>query len=106
MTKDHAKTQGIKVKKGLFPWTATGRAIANGRDEGVTKLLFDDSPEAGSADGHGSCTDLAANAQLPIGPVLLVASTVRTRWAATMAAALLREHGAPQVLLLAMHLQP
>ncbi|MEO5794103.1 MAG: hypothetical protein ABIP34_03490, partial [Rhodoferax sp.] len=40
------KAQGIKVKKGLFPWNASGRAIANGRDEGVTKLLFDDSPEA------------------------------------------------------------
>jgi dihydrolipoamide dehydrogenase len=36
----------------VFPWTASGRAIANGRDEGVTKLLFDDSPEAGSGDGH------------------------------------------------------
>jgi dihydrolipoamide dehydrogenase len=47
-----AKQQGIKVKKGLFPWAASGRAIANGRDEGVTKLLFDDSPEAGSGDGH------------------------------------------------------
>jgi hypothetical protein len=35
-----------------FPWAASGRAIANGRDEGVTKLLFDDSPEAGSGDGH------------------------------------------------------
>ena len=35
---------------GLSPWTASGRAIANGRDEGVTKLLFDDSPEA---HGHG-----------------------------------------------------
>jgi pyruvate/2-oxoglutarate dehydrogenase complex dihydrolipoamide dehydrogenase (E3) component len=33
-----------KVKKGLFPWTASGRAIANGRDEGVTKLLFDALP--------------------------------------------------------------
>lgn len=42
----------------------------------------------------------------PNGPVLLVASTVRTRWAATVAAALLREQGAPQVLLLAVHLQP
>ncbi len=51
LTEDQAKAQGIKVKKGLFPWTASGRAIANGRDEGVTKLLFDDSPEAGS-DGH------------------------------------------------------
>ena len=50
LTEDEAKAKGIKVKKGLFPWTASGRAIANGRDEGVTKLLFDDSPEA---HGHG-----------------------------------------------------
>ena len=47
---DQAKAQGIKVKKGLFPWAASGRAIANGRDEGFTKLLFDDRPEA---HGHG-----------------------------------------------------
>ena len=52
LTEDQAKAQGIKVKKGLFPWTASGRAIANGRDEGVTKLLFDDSPEAGTEGGH------------------------------------------------------
>ena len=50
LTEDQAKAQGIKVKKGLFPWTASGRAIANGRDEGYTKLLFDDSPET---HGHG-----------------------------------------------------
>ncbi|MFZ2388747.1 MAG: dihydrolipoyl dehydrogenase [Polaromonas sp.] len=50
LTEDQAKAQGIKVRKGLFPWTASGRAIANGRDEGFTKLLFDDSPEA---HGHG-----------------------------------------------------
>jgi dihydrolipoamide dehydrogenase len=50
LTEDQAKAQGIKVKKGLFPWSASGRAIANGRDEGFTKLLFDDSPEA---HGHG-----------------------------------------------------
>ncbi len=41
LTEDQAKAQGIKVKKGLFPWNASGRAIANGRDEGFTKLLFD-----------------------------------------------------------------
>jgi dihydrolipoamide dehydrogenase len=41
LTEDQAKAQGVKVKKGLFPWTASGRAIANGRDEGFTKLLFD-----------------------------------------------------------------
>jgi dihydrolipoamide dehydrogenase len=41
LTEDEAKAKGIKLKKGLFPWTASGRAIANGRDEGFTKLLFD-----------------------------------------------------------------
>ena len=50
LTEDQAKAQGIKVKKGMFPWAASGRAIANGRDEGFTKLLFDDSE---SAHGHG-----------------------------------------------------
>lgn len=41
LTEDEAKKEGIEVKKGLFPWAASGRAIANGRDEGFTKLLFD-----------------------------------------------------------------
>jgi len=41
LTEDQAKSQGISVKKGVFPWAASGRAIANGRDEGFTKLLFD-----------------------------------------------------------------
>ncbi|MDR0478490.1 MAG: dihydrolipoyl dehydrogenase [Burkholderiaceae bacterium] len=41
LTEDQAKAQGIAVKKGLFPWAASGRAIANGRDEGFTKLLFE-----------------------------------------------------------------
>jgi dihydrolipoamide dehydrogenase len=41
LTEDDAKARGVKVTKGLFPWTASGRAIANGRDEGFTKLLFD-----------------------------------------------------------------
>ena len=47
LTEDEAKAKGIAVKKGLFPWSASGRAIANGRDEGFTKLLFDTSPEGG-----------------------------------------------------------
>ena len=42
LTEDDAKARGIKIKKGLFPWSASGRAIANGRDEGFTKLLFDE----------------------------------------------------------------
>jgi dihydrolipoamide dehydrogenase len=42
MTEDEAKAQGVKVKVGKFPWAASGRAIANGRDEGFTKLIFDE----------------------------------------------------------------
>lgn len=41
ITEESAKKDGIQIKKGLFPWQASGRAIANGRDEGFTKLLFD-----------------------------------------------------------------
>ena len=41
LTEDEAKKQGIKIEKGVFPWAASGRAIANGRDEGFTKLIFD-----------------------------------------------------------------
>ncbi|PUE52979.1 DEAD/DEAH box helicase [Limnohabitans parvus II-B4] len=43
---------------------------------------------------------------MPAGPVLLVGTDVRTRWTATVAAALLREQGVSQVLLLALHLRP
>ncbi|HWH83956.1 MAG TPA: NAD(P)/FAD-dependent oxidoreductase, partial [Burkholderiaceae bacterium] len=46
VTEDEAKARGMKVKKGLFPWNASGRAIANGRDEGFTKLLFDEATHA------------------------------------------------------------
>ena len=41
ITEDEAKARGIKLEKGHFPWNASGRAVANGRDEGFTKLLFD-----------------------------------------------------------------
>jgi len=41
VTEEEAKKEGLKIKKGMFPWAASGRAIANGRDEGFTKLLFD-----------------------------------------------------------------
>ena len=42
VTEDEAKAQGLKFSVGKFPWAASGRAIANGRDEGFTKLIFDD----------------------------------------------------------------
>jgi dihydrolipoamide dehydrogenase len=41
-TEDECKAAGILFGKAVFPWTASGRAIANGRDEGFTKLLFDE----------------------------------------------------------------
>jgi dihydrolipoamide dehydrogenase len=41
-TEDEAKKQGIAYRVGKFPWTASGRALANGRSEGVTKLVFDE----------------------------------------------------------------
>jgi dihydrolipoamide dehydrogenase len=50
LTEDQARKQGIEVKKGLLPWAASARAIANGRDECVTKLLFDDSPQGAKYD--------------------------------------------------------
>ena len=43
LTEEQCKAQGIKYGKAVFPWAASGRAIANGRDEGFTKLLFDES---------------------------------------------------------------
>jgi dihydrolipoamide dehydrogenase len=41
LTETEAKANGVKFEKAVFPWAASGRAIANGRDEGFTKLLFD-----------------------------------------------------------------
>lgn len=41
VTEEIAKRDGIKITKSIFPWAASGRAIANGRDEGFTKLIFD-----------------------------------------------------------------
>ena len=42
VTEDEAKAKGLKIKKGVLPWNASGRAIANTRDEGFTKLIFDE----------------------------------------------------------------
>ena len=41
LTEAEAKARGLKVEKAVFPWAASGRAIANGCEEGFTKLLFD-----------------------------------------------------------------
>ena len=41
LTEEQCGANGVKYEKAVFPWAASGRAIANGRDEGMTKLLFD-----------------------------------------------------------------
>jgi dihydrolipoamide dehydrogenase len=45
LTEDEAAKQGVKISRAVFPWAASGRAIANGRDEGFTKLLFDEATQ-------------------------------------------------------------
>ena len=42
VTEEQARESGMKIGKSVFPWAASGRAIANGRDEGHTKLIFDE----------------------------------------------------------------
>jgi dihydrolipoamide dehydrogenase len=41
LTETQAEKLGIAYEKAVFPWAASGRALATGRDEGMTKLLFD-----------------------------------------------------------------
>jgi len=41
-TEDECKAEGIAYEKGVFPWAASGRSLSLGRDEGMTKVLFDD----------------------------------------------------------------
>jgi dihydrolipoamide dehydrogenase len=41
LTEDEAKKAGTSIGVAKFPWSASGRAIANARDEGFTKLIFD-----------------------------------------------------------------
>jgi len=42
-TETQAKAEGIDFERAVFPWAASGRSLAMGRDEGMTKLLFDKS---------------------------------------------------------------
>jgi dihydrolipoamide dehydrogenase len=41
LTETEAKAGGVTVEKAVFPWAASGRALSLGRDEGLTKLLFE-----------------------------------------------------------------
>jgi dihydrolipoamide dehydrogenase len=51
MSEDEAKKQGIDYVKGAFPWAASGRSLSLGRDEGLTKALFE--KETGRLIGAG-----------------------------------------------------
>jgi dihydrolipoamide dehydrogenase len=51
LTETEAKAQNIDYVKGAFPWAASGRSLSLGRDEGLTKALFD--PETGKILGAG-----------------------------------------------------
>ena len=50
-TEDELKAEGVAFEKAVFPWAASGRAIAMGREEGFTKLLFE--PESRRIIGGG-----------------------------------------------------
>jgi dihydrolipoamide dehydrogenase len=68
LTETDAKARGIAYEKATFPWAASGRSLALGRDEGITKLLFD--PQSHRVLGGGivgsNAGDLIAEVALAI----------------------------------------
>ena len=68
LTETEAKKQGIDYEKAVFPWAASGRAIAMGSEDGLTKLLFDKTSRrilgAGIVGAHAG--DLIAEAVLAL----------------------------------------
>ncbi|MBW2270784.1 MAG: dihydrolipoyl dehydrogenase [Deltaproteobacteria bacterium] len=53
LTESQAKAEEIPYERAVFPWQASGRALAIGRAEGMTKLLLD--PESRRILGAGLC---------------------------------------------------
>jgi dihydrolipoamide dehydrogenase len=68
LTENEAKSAGIKYGKGVFPWAASGRSLSLGRDEGITKVLFDETTERiiGCGIVGPNAGDLIAEAALAI----------------------------------------
>jgi len=68
VTENEAKAAGIKYGKASFPWAASGRSLSLGRDEGVTKVIFDETTERliGCGIVGPSAGDLIAEAALAI----------------------------------------
>jgi dihydrolipoamide dehydrogenase len=68
LTETAAAAQGIAFEKAVFPWAASGRSLANGREDGFTKLLFDPATHRllGAGIVGSSAGDLIAEAALAI----------------------------------------
>ncbi len=68
LTETQAKEQSIKVGKGVFPWAASGRSLSLGRNEGMTKLLFDEQTDrvVGGGIAGPNAGDLIAEVALAI----------------------------------------
>ena len=66
--RNRGQSSGIKYGKGVFPWAASGRSLSLGRDEGITKVLFDEEHERiiGCGIVGPSAGDLVAEAALAI----------------------------------------
>jgi dihydrolipoamide dehydrogenase len=68
LTEIEARAQGRKYGKGVFPWAASGRSLSIGRDEGITKVLFDEETEriVGCGIVGPNASDLITEAALAI----------------------------------------
>ncbi len=68
VTENEAKAAGVKYGKGSFPWAASGRSLSLGRDEGLTKVIFDEATDRiiGAGIVGPSAGDLIAEAALAI----------------------------------------
>jgi dihydrolipoamide dehydrogenase len=68
VTENEARAAGVKYGKGVFPWAASGRSLSLGRDEGSTKVLFDEATERiiGCGIVGPNAGDLIAEAALAI----------------------------------------
>jgi dihydrolipoamide dehydrogenase len=68
LTEEDASARGVAVKKGVFPWTASGRALGMGRGDGTTKLLFsaEDGRLLGAGMAGAHAGELIAEATLAI----------------------------------------
>ena len=68
ITEEQAKEKGIEYTKGVFPWAASGRSLSIGRNEGITKVLFDKNSHQiiGAGMGGTNAGELIAEAVLAL----------------------------------------